>query len=278
MKRCTALSLASFMIVTSAAAADMPVLLQAPTPPPAVLWSWTGLYIGGNGGWIGSADGGRVANTGTDTGAGGLGTLLNLSVIQSQVNLPISGFLGGAEIGYNLQFGPHWVVGVEADLGGEVGGSNTLSSSVVGKSVGLLPPAGVITTVFNRELNQLATVRGRLGYAVAPDQLWYVTAGMSYATTKLGATFSCNAICTGSAATSTASVLTSNSSVGWVIGAGIEWKFLPSWSAKVEYLYIDAGSPTSTLVYAYPKNTSTLTSTFTETDNVVRVGVNYKLF
>jgi hypothetical protein len=29
----------------------------------------------------------------------------------------------------------------------------------------------------------------------------------------------------------------SNTKVGWTAGGGVEWMFLPNWSAKVEYLY-----------------------------------------
>ena len=29
---------------------------------------------------------------------------------------------------------------------------------------------------------------------------------------------------------------------GWTAGAGVEWAFLPNWTAKVEYLYVDLGN------------------------------------
>ena len=72
-------------------------------------------------------------------------------------------------------------------------------------------------------------------------------------------------------------------SVGWTAGAGVEWKLTPVWSVKAEYLYVDLGSnQTNTITYTYPTNnqtnTSSLTSTVHEKDNIVRFGVNYKLF
>jgi outer membrane immunogenic protein len=70
---------------------------------------------------------------------------------------------------------------------------------------------------------------------------------------------------------------TSNTSTGWTVGAGLEWRFAPAWSVKAEYLYVDLGSHSDTIVYNYGP-TSSLTSTVRETDNIVRVGVNYKLF
>ena len=33
----------------------------------------------------------------------------------------------------------------------------------------------------------------------------------------------------------------SDTRVGWTVGGGLEWMFLPNWSAKVEYLYYDLG-------------------------------------
>jgi outer membrane immunogenic protein len=68
--------------------------------------------------------------------------------------------------------------------------------------------------------------------------------------------------------------------VGWTVGAGVEWKLTPVWSVKAEYLYAELGSQNNTLTYTYPVgNTSTLTSTVQrEKDNIVRFGVNYKLF
>ncbi len=32
--------------------------------------------------------------------------------------------------------------------------------------------------------------------------------------------------------------------IGWTAGAGVEYAFLGSWSAKVEYLYVDLGKTT----------------------------------
>ena len=35
--------------------------------------------------------------------------------------------------------------------------------------------------------------------------------------------------------------------IGWTAGAGIEWLFWSTWSAKIEYRYYDLGSVTNTL-------------------------------
>ena len=53
----------------------------------------------------------------------------------------------------------------------------------------------------------------------------------------------------------------------WTIGAGVEWMFVPRWSAKLEYLYMDT-SDTSVTLFG---------TNFTghAQDNIVRAGVNY---
>ena len=73
----------------------------------------------------------------------------------------------------------------------------------------------------------LATLRGRLGYSV-DRWLPYITGG--------GAS--------GNAYVSSPGGAVSDTKGGWSAGAGIEWAFLPNWSAKVEYLYVDLGDAT----------------------------------
>jgi outer membrane immunogenic protein len=74
-------------------------------------------------------------------------------------------------------------------------------------------------------------------------------------------------------ATTTNSV--SNTSPGWTVGAGAEWMFAPNWSVKAEYLYVDLTSHSSTIVYTYGANTSSLTSTAHDSEHVVRGGINF---
>ena len=84
----------------------------------------------------------------------------------------------------------------------------------------------------------------------------------------------------------------SNTPVGWTVGAGVEAAIDRNWSVKLEYLYMDLGnvggtSGSATAVTNAPNTpgagfntvtTTTLTSAFNSrfTDNIVRVGVNYR--
>jgi outer membrane immunogenic protein len=272
MKSLLLAGLAFSALIMPAMAADMP--LKAPPPPP----TWTGLYWGVNVGWIGSSQS-NITNTGTDTGLGGLGTALALGDIPRSIAVSHSGMFGGGQIGYNWQIDPSWVWGIEADFQGTTANGSNGAVSLVG---GPLFP-DTITTVYKYELDDLGTFRARFGWLSSPNLLWYGTGGLAYGQTKLSTSVQCPLglpPCFNTSGTATSSTHTS---VGWTAGAGVEWKLTPVWSVKAEYLYAELGSQSNTIAYAYPlvggPFNSSLTSTVQrEHDNIVRFGVNYKLF
>jgi len=144
MKR-VILALVSLVALTAtAAAAD----LSRPAPQPyykapvmAPAYSWTGFYIGINGG-------------------GGFGR----SAWDNTGGFDISGGLVGGTIGYNYQFGQA-VVGLEGDIDwADINGTST--------TVGC--PTGCKTSD-----NWLSTVRGRLGYA-ADRFMPFITGGAAF--------------------------------------------------------------------------------------------------
>src|SRR5690242_3814335 len=98
MKKITTalLAAASVVVVSQAAsAADLgrPIYKTPAALPVAPMWTWTGLYIGGHlgGAWSNEDVTGAVV----------------------PFSLQPSGFLGGAQAGYNWQVNPNWVIGVE---------------------------------------------------------------------------------------------------------------------------------------------------------------------
>jgi outer membrane immunogenic protein len=269
MKKFVLAAIASGALIMPALAADLaprPVY-KAPPPPPPVVWSWTGWYIGSNFGWAGSTDN-TITNTGADTGPAGLGAFLGAGGIPASVGISRSGFIGGGQIGYNYQWTPSWVVGLEADFDGLANSSSTVITAFPGNAA--LPPA---QSGFARALDTLGTVRARVGYLTSPSLLWYATGGLAYGETKLASAFAC-ATCGVPVA---ASGLADNWQVGWTVGAGVEWRFAPQWSVKAEYLYVDLGSISNTIPYNYGPSSS-LTSTYSERDNIVRAGINYKFW
>jgi outer membrane immunogenic protein len=256
-------------LLGSSFAADMGAPYYNPPPPFLPIDTWTGFYIGANAGWIRSS-GNSMTNTGTDTGLSGLGTALALGLIPGTIEVSHSGFIGGGQIGYNWQYGPNWVWGIEADFDG-TSAKGTAASAFPGSAA--IPP---MTSVFSRDLDTLGTVRARAGYPSYPNMLWYVTAGLAYGESKLSSAWSCQA-CLPPTGAGTA-LQTSSTLVGWTAGAGVEWKFAPAWSVKAEYLYVDLGSQSNTIFYNYVGFSSTMTSTVNERENIVRAGVNYKFW
>jgi outer membrane immunogenic protein len=121
---------------------------------------------------------------------------------------PMSGGFGGGTLGYNWQTG-FVVLGVEADAAW----SNINATATL---------AGVGTA--SAKIQDLGTVRGRIGYAFDPFLL-YATGGYAWADTKLSAT------------ALGVSIADSKVLNGWTVGAGIEAMFAPHWSVKGEYLY-----------------------------------------
>jgi hypothetical protein len=76
----------------------MPVKYKA--PPPASVCNWTGFYVRGNAGWVGT-ESNNISNTGTDTGAAGLGSGLNVrGAIPRFIGDRYDGFKGGARAGW----------------------------------------------------------------------------------------------------------------------------------------------------------------------------------
>jgi outer membrane immunogenic protein len=277
----TALSGAAF-------AADLTPPPPPPPPPPPL---WTGFYIGVNAGgtWSNSNAVNTVAFPGPcDPGVVGCSSVPNFSVTSAQletfsVSRNNGAFIGGGQLGYNYQFGPSFVAGIEADIQGLAGSTNgTAFTSVLANPNFPLNPITQTATV-SRRVDWLGTVRGRLGFLFTPTFLLYGTGGLAYG----GATATTNIL---QVVENTANVgpyfaigSLNNTRVGWTAGGGVEWMFLPNWSLKVEYLYYDIGrvsyalSPLvdNSLVTGTALSTAFARSSTRFNGNIVRAGINY---
>jgi outer membrane immunogenic protein len=232
------------MIGTPVLAADMP--LKAPPPPPA--WSWTGFYLGFNGGY-----GWSGANT---------VTLSELGVTVPGVVGPGSanGGFGGGQIGYNWQI-KSFVLGAEADIEG----ANIRHSS--GSNV--VDAAGDVA-LSNQNLNSFYTLRGRAGFAF-DRTLVYFTGGFAG-----GRVITDTILVTNPTTTAFANLTDATSRSGYVLGGGLEYAFDRHWSLKAEYQYLNLGSGILSGPIVNPAPGVSITST-TVKDNfqTVRGGVNY---
>src|SRR4051812_5549720 len=138
-----------FAAPLAANAADLGVrpAYKAPAYVAPAVFSWSGFYIGVNGGYA----------FGTSGWSGAV-----------PVSLDPQGWLFGPTIGYNLQTGS-WVWGVEADW--------DWSSQKQSKGCG----GGATCTMDDR---WFATARGRVGYAGWSNMMPYFTAGAAFANVR----------------------------------------------------------------------------------------------
>jgi outer membrane immunogenic protein len=231
----------------SVLAADLPSRLPPVLPVPPV-WSWTGVYVGINGGYGGDRTKYNAFDTGVAAGA--------------QSSRMSSGFLGGGQLGFNWQFPTSNVVlGLETDFQGSWIKSEYVASAFAGGAA-----AGLDT---GTKVDWFGTVRGRAGYAFG-QFFPYITGGFAYGETK--------SFAEGAAGIGGLAAVTGYSRVreptGWTLGAGLEYSLTHNLTFKTEYLYVDLGK---TQVYAFPDGVGGITSLNERTTiNVVRAGLNYK--
>ncbi|MCX7900565.1 MAG: hypothetical protein N2444_10900, partial [Methylocystis sp.] len=144
MKKSLLIATALATIAGSAIAADLPSYKSPPPPPPPPPPMWTGFYVGLNAGYTWSNSNWTQTTSFPIFGNAGLGCGVigqcPLSAALSQnsiVSVRDDGFIGGGQIGYNWQFSPSIVVGVEADIQGIAGSTNSASAVTIGDDPGL---------------------------------------------------------------------------------------------------------------------------------------------
>jgi outer membrane immunogenic protein len=283
------LASAGALALTGAAfAADLPSRAPPPVflPPPPM---WTGFYVGINAGGTWSSNNNvNTATANLDPGNGlGSETIYNIaSAALATSSPPLSsnaGFVGGGQIGYNYQFANSWLVGLEADFDGVAGAHSQANQFSTVTPVAPFPITQTLTD--RKSLNYLGTVRGRLGWLITPTWLVYGTGGLAYGSVN-ASTGIVQAVLNDGVLPSPYGSFGSVSStrIGWTAGGGVEWMFLPNWSAKLEYLYYDLGSVTygsSPLANFSTVGGGTLftlgapVSRVSFKGNVVRAGINY---
>ncbi len=163
----------------------------ADLPPPPIRPSidWTGFYVGGVAG-VACQETYYIPNIGPDPDLNGCG------------------FMGGVVGGYNYQIG-NFVVGVEGDYSwGDDTGKQQLDAVWY-------------------EIDNFATIRGRLGWLPTAETMIYATFGYGWLEGTMDALVG------------PASLPASDtkSHEGWVVGGGVEHAFTPYLHGRLEYLY-----------------------------------------
>jgi outer membrane immunogenic protein len=217
---------ATIAFAAPAVAADMPARSYTKAPAytaPALIYNWTGFYIGGH---VGGAFAGDNSLQGSD-----------------------ARFLGGVQGGFDYQFAPNWVTGVEAQYSWLGGGNNT----------GVLFPGGTLVTANS---DQLGSVTGRIGYTWGPALL-YGKGGYAWRDN--------NNIGVSLAGVPQTFTTDGGRKDGYTVGAGLEYMFAPNWSAKVEYQYYNFGKTTFNTGPADIVGTR-----FRDDEHTVKAGLNYR--
>jgi outer membrane immunogenic protein len=230
----------------SAVAADLPVRPPVASPAVAVptyVPDWVGFYVGihGGGGWGHTSFDPQFATVGVTT-------------FGFPNNNPKGGVFGG-HAGYNWQWGPV-VGGLEIDFSG---------ADIHESSTFFVPVVGFASQDF--KVDELASARGRLGYLIFPNWLFYGTAGIGWGHTRFTTTGPVSPFVN----------TFDNTEFGWVAGAGVEWKFANNWLLRGEWLHYDflGSSHTDAFTVLFPGGFDRNLNIRTTVD-VARAGLSYK--
>jgi outer membrane immunogenic protein len=243
--RLIAIATAALVVTSPAWAADLPpapapmprAAAYIPAPPP---FSWTGFYIGANlgGGW-------------------GRGNVVDSLFGANYTNGSSASFVGGGQVGGNYQIGS-FVVGAEADFDWFANNKNSGTGTV-------LPTVPATTLRVSANDRWVTTLAARFGWAF-DHLLFYGKAGGGW----VGAgNFAVTNVGTGASV----SLSNSNTNVGWLVGAGVEYALTPNWTAKLEYDYLALNNASYTVtVPGVGADTFTNGGRNVQT---VTIGVNY---
>jgi outer membrane immunogenic protein len=138
-------------------------------------------------------------------------------------------------------------------------------------------PTGPINNFYPFEtnrLNDLGTVRGRLGLAV-DRTLFYFTAGLAYGEVANTALYNSLRFPT----SNTPNFNIDSTRIGWVVGSGLEYALTPNWTVKGEAIYAQLNSPIASWVSpgspTFPAN-AVFNVRFNTAVAIARAGLNYK--
>ena len=260
-----------------AIAADLPN--KKALPPPPLMFSWDGVYLGSSFGYNFST----LNKSALDPLAPQYSGLAAGPVGYQQSYSP-RGVLTDFHIGYLKQYG-QFVVGGEADVG--FSPSNTAKTLYNG--LGFATNGPFQTAIQD---NARISLLGKAGYADGRS-LYYVLGGLTIADTSIQHNY------WGQPTTYTSygyAMPVPNSDIsnlerfGWTVGAGLEYAFTDHWSANVEFRHSDFGTGQFTSTgnqlsgLNVPGNIASpgggifgLTFRERETENNLRLGINYHI-
>jgi len=247
----TAMALSA--LCTAAAAADLPT--KAPQPP---AYSWSGCYVGINGG-----AGASASNFDTNVGAGTYLTGTDPATVGADGGGSANDTraTGGGQVGCNWQTNT-LVFGLEGDFDYFRSNANFYNNTDT------LAAGTPFTVGQSLTTNYLATVRPRIGIA-ADRNFAYITGGAAFTDANYTETYS-------DAAGGVGSASASRFLTGWTAGAGWEYAWTDHWTIKFEYLFADFSNTSAGGVITAPGGSNLLSGSGNLVIQTARAGMNFK--
>jgi outer membrane immunogenic protein len=246
------------LLAGSANAADLGVRPTYKAPPVVapVPFTWTGFYIGAH---IGGGWGDKILTTcdnATDSNCSGTVPPGFVSA-----NGTVAGILGGGQIGFNFQFLPNWVAGIEADVSAAdiKGGYSCFATQDA------LVNLDFADTCSSRA-DVLGTIVGRVGLTVGPAWVYVLGGGAWVHDQHVDDFFAGQSQCP-------CHFTATETRWGWTVGAGIEYAIYGNWSAKLQYNFMDFGDRKLTLVDQFGDEES---ENYRQRVHTVKFGINYR--
>lgn len=230
---------------------------------PCCGFSWTGFYVGVNGGYAWGDD--QTVHVNETLESPVAPPFLFASANFGSLAL-IGGF-AGIQAGANLQMGAV-VLGFEVDGQWADIGDDSFATVAVP-----VPGSSPYTVGTSNKVTRFGTFRPRLGLAW-DKTLVYATGGLAWGRIE----HTMNYVDSSAPIRFTAVDHVTGTHVGYVVGGGVEHAFGPHMSLKLEYQYIDLGSET----YKAREDRAGATNFYIATDtattfHTVRLGLNIKL-
>ena len=227
---------------------------------------WTGYYVGGFGGVTLARPGINASTVYTNDGYFEDTSVAAINA-EGVRNVKANGFTGGAQFGYNQQYG-RFVVGAEVDFGSQRFSEEV---SVTRTYPDFAPDSFTLTQEVKS--SWIATIRPKLGVA-AGNAMFYATGGLALTDVRYNSTFTD----TFDDAFEFGEI--KKRRAGYTMGGGVEVRATDNWSVKGEYLYSDfgrvsaQGSEFTTNEGAWPA--TVFTHAVKMKSHNVRFGVNYR--
>ena len=225
-------------------------------PPAPIVDPWTGFYVGVNGGYSWAS-----------WNSTSIAPIFPPSLTGFTASPHVDGWVGGIQAGYNWRISNTWLAGLEGDLQW----SAERATSITGEALTIGDFVISLTSAVGWKLSWFDTFRGRLGALIDPTTLIYVTGGAALGRFGFSQISTATIATLGGTPLASASVWQGESTTRWggAVGAGVEKKFTPKWSAKAEFLYLGFG--THTFLAGTGLDTSVRLN-----DYIARAGINFK--